>query len=322
MFEGMPTYPDAGRFWEIIDKYQVNIFYTAPTVIRSLAAQPLEFVDKHDLSSLRVLGSVGEPIDTDAWHWYFSHIGKEKRPIVDTWWQTETGAVMIAPTANVIPQKPSYASLPLPGIEPLILDDESQPVYEANVKGNLCLTTPWPSLARTIVNDHDRFIQTYFQKYPGKYFTGDGAWRDEDGYIKITGRVDDVINVSAHRIGTAEMEDIIDAHDIVVESAVVGFPHTIKGEALYAFVVLEKERPRAVDDETIKKEIILRISKAIGSFAKPDKIQFVPELPKTRSGKIMRRILRKIAAGEKQDFGDTTTLVDESIIPKIVSGAL
>jgi acetyl-CoA synthetase len=316
MFEGVPTYPDAGRFWEVIDKHQVNIFYTAPTAIRALVACGLGFVKPYKLDSLKVLGTVGEPINEEAWQWYHKHIGKENCPIVDTWWQTETGGMMIAPLAGITKLKPTYATLPLPGIQPCLVDAEGNEIKGNGVEGNLCIKYPWPSMIRTTYGDHKRCKEVYFSAYPGKYFTGDGCKRDENGMYRITGRVDDVINVSGHRIGTAEVEDAINTHNAVVESAVVGFPHPIKGQAIYAFVITSD---MLVSTQTIKAEIIAEISDQIGSIAKPNQIQFVKGLPKTRSGKIMRRILRKIASGEKEFFGDISTLLDPSVVQQILT---
>lgn len=318
MFEGIPTYPDAGRFWDIVDKHQVNIFYTAPTAIRALEAQDISFVNKHKLSSLRVLGSVGEPINVEAWEWYHQNIGKNNCPIVDTWWQTETGGILISPLAGVTPLKPAFATLPLPGIQPCIVDAEGNELHGNNVEGNLCIKFPWPSMLRTLYNDHERCKQTYFSTYKGKYFTGDGCKRDEDGMYRITGRVDDVINVSGHRMGTAEVENALNEHPCVVESAVVGFPHAIKGQGIYAYVICTKE----VNESEIRKELLEQVTKEIGPIAKPDKIQVVKGLPKTRSGKIMRRILRKIAEGDTSNLGDTSTLLDPMVVDDIKKGAL
>lgn len=318
MFEGVPTWPDAGRFWEIVDKHQVNIFYTAPTAIRALEACDISFVNKHKLSSLKVLGSVGEPINVEAWEWYHKNIGKSKIPIVDTWWQTETGGIMISPLANITPLKPAYATLPLPGIQPCLVDANGKEIQGNNVEGNLCIKFPWPSMLRTIYNDHKRCKQTYFSTYPGKYFTGDGCKRDEDGFYRITGRVDDVINVSGHRMGTAEVENALNEHPHVVESAVVGFPHNIKGQGIYAYVICTKE----VNESEIRAELLAQVTKEIGPIAKPDKIQVVSGLPKTRSGKIMRRILRKIAEGDTSNLGDTSTLLDPNVVEEIKKGAL
>ena len=316
MFEGIPTFPDAGRFWEIIDKHQVTTFYTAPTAIRALEACGLDFVKPYKLDSLKVLGTVGEPINEEAWQWYHKHIGKEKCPIVDTWWQTETGGMMIAPLAGITPLKPTYATLPLPGIQPCLVDAEGNEIEGTNVEGNLCIKFPWPSIIRTTYGDHNRCKEVYFSTYPGKYFTGDGCKRDENGMYRITGRVDDVINVSGHRIGTAEVEDAINTHSMVIESAVVGFPHSIKGQAIYAFVILADTTEGS---PIIKTEIIAEICSHIGAIARPEQIQFVSGLPKTRSGKIMRRILRKIASGERTNFGDTSTLLDPLVVEEILS---
>jgi len=317
MFEGIPTWPDAGRFWDIVDKYKVNILYTAPTAIRSLMASGLEFVEGHDLSSLKVLGSVGEPINEEAWHWFHKNIGKGNCPIVDTWWQTETGGIMISNLAGVTPAKPAHATLPLPGIRPLLLDGSSNEITENNATGNLCITFPWPGMIRTTWGDHERCKQAYFSTYPGKYFTGDGCLRDDDGNYRITGRVDDVMNVSGHRIGTAEVENAINMHEGVVESAVVGYPHDVKGTGIYAYVVANHIH---VDEAHMRNDIAHTVSRIIGPIAKPDKIQFVSGLPKTRSGKIMRRILRKIAEGETQNLGDTTTLLDPGVVEEIING--
>ena len=318
MFEGIPTYPDAGRFWEIVDKHHVNIFYTAPTAIRALEAFDIDFVNRHQLTSLKVLGSVGEPINVEAWEWYHDNIGKGKIPIVDTWWQTETGGIMISPLAGITPLKPAFATLPLPGIQPCIVDTDGNELLGNNVEGNLCIKFPWPSMLRTLYNDHERCKQTYFSTYKGNYFTGDGCKRDEDGYYRITGRVDDVINVSGHRMGTAEVENALDEHPCVIESAVVGYPHAIKGQGIYAYVICTKE----VNEAEIRKELLEQVTKEIGPIAKPDKIQIVKGLPKTRSGKIMRRILRKIAEGDTTNLGDTSTLLDPSVVEDIKNGAL
>jgi len=318
MFEGVPTWPDAGRFWNIIDKYKVSLFYTAPTAIRALQACDLEFVNKYSLSSLRVLGSVGEPINEEAWHWYYKNIGKSKCPIVDTWWQTETGGIMISPLAGLTKLKPTFATLPLPGIQACLVDSEGNKIEGNDVEGNLCIEFPWPSIIRTIWGDHKRCIDTYFSTYEGKYFTGDGCRRDEDGFYRITGRVDDVMNISGHRIGTAEVECAINTHNDVVESAVVGFPHDIKGQGIYAYVICTD----SLGDDSRRKEIIAQIVAEIGPIAKTDKIQFVSGLPKTRSGKIMRRILRKIAEGDSSNLGDTSTLLDPSVVDEIKKGAL
>jgi acetyl-CoA synthetase len=319
MFEGVPTFPDAGRFWQVIDKYKVNIFYTAPTAIRALEAAGLDFVTPYKLDSLRVLGSVGEPINVEAWEWYHENIGKGRCPIVDTWWQTETGGILISPIAGITKTKPGFATLPLPGVQPVLVDDKGNILEGNGVEGNLCIRFPWPSIIRTTYGDHERCRLNYFATYNGLYFTGDGCRRDEDGYYRITGRVDDVINVSGHRIGTAEVESAINMHGEVVESAVVGYPHDIKGQGIYAFVI--STNPDA-DIEVIRKDILAEVTKVIGPIAKPDKIQVVRGLPKTRSGKIMRRILRKIAEGETGNLGDTSTLLDPSVVDEIVAGAI
>jgi acetyl-CoA synthetase len=319
LFEGVPTYPDAGRFWEIIKRHQVNIFYTAPTAIRSLMGMGNEFVTNKDLSSLRVLGSVGEPLNEEAWHWYNDKVGHGNCPIVDTWWQTETGGHMISPIAGITPLKPAYATLPLPGVQPILVDENGKEIEGNGVNGNLCIKFPWPGIIRTTYGDHDRCKSTYFATYPGLYFTGDGCMRDEDGYYRITGRVDDVMNISGHRIGTAEVENAINMHTGVVESAVVGFPHDIKGQGIYAYVICE-HLPE--NDSLMRKDILATVTRVIGPIAKPDKIQFVTGLPKTRSGKIMRRILRKVAEGEFGSLGDTSTLLDPGVVEAIISGAL
>jgi acetyl-CoA synthetase len=321
IFEGVPSWPDWGRFWQAIERHKVNIFYTAPTAIRSLATAPLSFVEDHDLSSLEVLGSVGEPINEEAWQWYHKNIGKEKCPIVDTWWQTETGGFMIAPIANVTTLKPALATLPLPGVQPAVMNESGLEIQGNNVEGRLTIKFPWPSMARTIYGDHQRFKDTYFSTFPGKYFTGDGCKRDEDGYYRITGRVDDIIIVSGHNLGTAEIESAIDEHKLVSETAVVGYPHDIKGQAVYAFVICY-DKPKAEAEEKLRVEIKETVSKVIGPIAKPDKIQFVSGLPKTRSGKIMRRILRKIAEGDTSNLGDTSTLLDPGVVEEIKNGAL
>ena len=317
MFEGVPSYPDFGRFWEICEKHKVNQFYTAPTAIRALAKHPLDFVNKHDLSSLKVLGTVGEPINEEAWNWYNENIGKNKCPIVDTWWQTETGGIMITSLANVTDGKPTFATKPMMGIQPVLFDENGNEFDDNNKNGILGIKYPWPSIARTIYGDHERYKNVYFSAYPGYYFPGDGAFRDEDENYRITGRVDDVVIVSGHNLGTAPIEDVINMHDNVVESALVGYPHDIKGNALYAFVILKDDSKK--DD--IESEINKLISKTIGPIAKPEKIQLVPGLPKTRSGKIMRRILRKIASGEKDNFGDISTLLNPEIVEQIVEGS-
>jgi len=318
MFEGIPTYPDAGRFWDVVDKYKVNQFYTAPTAIRALQAYGTEPVDKRDLSSLKVLGTVGEPINEEAWHWYHSHVGKGKCPIVDTWWQTETGGIMISPLAGITPTKPSYATLPLPGIQPVIVDADGNELKGNSVEGNLCMKYPWPGMLRTTYGDHERCKNTYFSTYKGMYFTGDGVKRDEDGYYRILGRVDDVINVSGHRMGTAEVENAINEHPKVIESAVVGYPHEVKGQGIYAYVICDLENRT---EENLINEISETVRNIIGAIAKPDKIQVVSGLPKTRSGKIMRRILRKIAEGDTSNLGDTSTLLNPEIVDEIKAGA-
>jgi len=319
MFEGVPTYPDAGRFWEVCEKFKVNLFYTAPTAIRALQVYGTELIDKYDLSSLKTLGSVGEPINEEAWDWYYKNIGKEKCWIVDTWWQTETGGIMISPLAHITEMKPTFATLPLPGIQPCLVDPDGKEILGNDVQGNLCIKYPWPSMIRTTYGDHERCKQVYFSTYPGMYFTGDGCRRDEDGFYRITGRVDDVINVSGHRMGTAEVENGINEHSSVVESAVVGFPHEIKGQGIYAYVILEDINTAS---DHLRKEILSTITKEIGPIAKPDKIQFVSGLPKTRSGKIMRRILRKVAEGDTSSLGDTSTLLDPSVVTEIIEGKL
>ena len=319
LFEGIPTYPNAGRFWDIIKRHQVNIFYTAPTAIRSLMGFGDEYLAGKDLSSLRVLGSVGEPINVEAWQWYDEKIGKGNCPIVDTWWQTETGGLMISPIAGITPLKPAFATLPLPGVQPILVDENGKEIEGNGVNGNLCIKYPWPSIIRTTYGDHERCKTTYFSTYPGLYFTGDGCMRDEDGYYRITGRVDDVMNISGHRIGTAEVENAINMHTGVIESAVVGFPHDVKGQGIYAYVICEHP---TINDELTRKDILATVARVIGPIAKPDKIQFVTGLPKTRSGKIMRRILRKVAEGEFGSLGDTSTLLDPSVVDSIIKGAL
>ncbi len=319
LFEGVPTWPDAGRLWDIVDKFKVNILYTAPTAIRSLMGFGLGPLQGKQLDSLKILGTVGEPINEEAWHWYNENIGKKNCPIVDTWWQTETGGCMISNLAGVTPAKPTYATLPLPGIQPILVDENQQEIIGNNVSGNLCIKFPWPSILTTTFGDHERCKSTYFSTYPGLYFTGDGCHRDENGFYRITGRVDDVLNVSGHRIGTAEVENAINMHAGVVESAVVGYPHDIKGQGIYAFVIYQGP---AGDDSLSRKDITLTVSRVIGPIAKPDKIQFVSGLPKTRSGKIMRRILRKIAEGETENLGDTTTLLDPAVVEEIKNGKL
>lgn len=319
IFEGVPTFPDAGRFWKVVDKHKVTHFYTAPTAIRALEAAGLNYVSPYNLSSLKVLGSVGEPINEEAWHWYNKNIGKEKCPIVDTWWQTETGGILISPLAGITKTKPSFATLPLPGVQPLLVDEKGNEITGNNVEGNLCIKFPWPSIIRTTFGDHERCKQTYFSTYNNLYFTGDGCKRDENGYYRITGRVDDVMNVSGHRIGTAEVESAINMHADVVESAVVGYPHDIKGQGIYAYVIAPSTQK---NHDILRKEIIAEVNKVIGPIAKPDKIQIVSGLPKTRSGKIMRRILRKVAEGEISNLGDTSTLLDPAVVEEIVKTRL
>ncbi|MDR6845516.1 acetate--CoA ligase [Flavobacterium granuli] len=321
IFEGIPSYPDFSRFWETIEKHKVTQFYTAPTAIRALAKENLSYVQKFPLKSLKVIGSVGEPINEEAWHWYNDHVGGKRCPVVDTWWQTETGGIMIAPLAFITPTKPTYATLPLPGIQPVLMDDKRNEIEGNQVDGSLCIKFPWPGIARTIWGDHQRYKDTYFSAFPGKYFTGDGALRDEVGYYRITGRVDDVVIVSGHNLGTAPIEDAINEHPAVAESAIVGFPHDIKGNALYGYVIL-KESGEYRDRDNLIKEINQHVSDHIGPIAKLDKIQFVTGLPKTRSGKIMRRILRKIAEGDYSNFGDITTLLNPEIVDEIVQGKI
>ena len=329
MFEGIPTWPDAGRFWDIVDKFKVNILYTAPTAIRSLMSFGTDIIKRKDLRSLKVLGSVGEPINEEAWHWFHEHIGKGKCPIVDTWWQTETGGILISNLAGITPQKPSYATLPLPGVQPLLVDENGVPILGGDaslqdlpsetVSGNLCIRYPWPGILRTTYGDHDRCRLTYFSTYPNLYFTGDGCLRDKEGNYRITGRVDDVLNVSGHRIGTAEVENAINMHTGVVESAVVGYPHDIKGQGIYAFIIFNGVLD---DDKLIAQDINQTVSRVIGAIAKPDKIQIVSGLPKTRSGKIMRRILRKIAEGDTDNLGDISTLLDPAVVDEIKTGRI
>jgi acetyl-CoA synthetase len=321
MFEGVPSYPDYGRFWEIVEKHKITQFYTAPTAIRALAKEHLDYTTKHDLSSLKVLGSVGEPINEEAWHWYNDHIGKKKSPIVDTWWQTETGGILISPLPNITPTIPTYASLPLPGIQPCLMDEKGKEIIENQIDGRLCIKYPWPSIARTILGNHQRYKETYFSAYKDKYFTGDGALRNTIGYYRITGRVDDVIIVSGHNLGTAPIEDVINEHPAVAESAIVGFPHDVKGNALYGYVIL-KETGEENSFDKLRKEINQMITEHIGPIAKLNKIQFTTGLPKTRSGKIMRRILRKIAANETDNLGDTSTLLNPEIVQEIIDNSL
>ncbi|MFD0942105.1 acetate--CoA ligase [Pedobacter boryungensis] len=318
MFEGIPTYPTPSRFWEIVQKHKVNILYTAPTAIRSLMSFGTDPLTGIDLSSLRVLGSVGEPINEEAWHWFDEEIGHKKAPIVDTWWQTETGGIMISPIAFVTPTKPSFATLPLPGIQPILVDENGKEIEGNGVNGNLCIKFPWPGMLRTTYGDHERCKLTYFSTYENLYFTGDGCLRDEDGYYRITGRVDDVINVSGHRIGTAEVENAINMHAGVIESAVVGYPHDVKGQGIYAFIIYPG---LSKDEDLTRKDILQTVTRVIGAIAKPDKILFVSGLPKTRSGKIMRRILRKVAEGDTSNLGDISTLLDPTVVQEIIDNS-
>ena len=321
MFEGIPTWPSPGRFWDIVDKHKVNILYTAPTAIRSLMGFGIDPLEGKDLSSLKTLGTVGEPINEEAWHWYDDNIGKNRCPIVDTWWQTETGGILITNLAGITPAIPSWATLPLPGVQPILVDEQGKEVTQKDehgfYSGNLCIKAPWPGILRTTYGDHERCRKNYFATYENLYFTGDGALKDDNGNYRITGRVDDVLNVSGHRIGTAEVENAINMHAGVVESAVVGYPHEIKGQGIYAYVIFSGKH---IDDELTRKDILQTVTRVIGPIAKPDKIQFVPGLPKTRSGKIMRRILRKIAEGETNNLGDTTTLLDPGVVEEIKNG--
>ena len=317
MFEGVPTFPDPGRFWHICEKHQVNQFYTAPTAIRALMAQGDQWPKNYDLSSLKVLGSVGEPINAEAWHWYDRHVGKGKAPIVDTWWQTETGGILISPLPGMHKLKPSFAQLPLPGVQPCLVDANGKEIKKKEAEGLLCIKFPWPSMIRTTYGDHERCRQVYFSVFKGLYFTGDGARRDKDGHYRIIGRVDDVINVSGHRIGTAEVENAVNEHESVIESAVVGFPHEIKGQGIYAYVITDG---RIDDAANFKKQIHTVVTKMIGPIAKPDKVQIVDGLPKTRSGKIMRRILRKVAAGESDSIGDVSTLLNPEVVESLKKG--
>lgn len=321
MFEGVPSYPDFSRFWQIVEKHKITHLYTAPTAIRALAKENIEYVEKCDLSSLKVLGSVGEPINEEAWHWYNDNIGKSKSPIVDTWWQTETGGIMISPIPFVTPTKPTYATLPFIGIQPALMDEEGKEIKGNQVEGRLCIKFPWPSMARTIWGNHERYRDTYFSAFENKYFTGDGALRDEVGYYRITGRVDDVIIVSGHNLGTAPIEDAINEHPAVAESAIVGFPHDVKGNALYGYVIL-KEFGETRNQDNLRNEINQQITDKVGPIAKLDKIQFVSGLPKTRSGKIMRRILRKIASKDTSNLGDTSTLLNPEVVKEIIDNAL
>ncbi|MCF8448714.1 MAG: acetate--CoA ligase [Taibaiella sp.] len=317
MYEGIPTYPDAGRLWDIVDKHQATILYTAPTALRSLMAHGLQPLAGKSLSSLRVLGTVGEPINEEAWHWYDDHIGKNRCPIVDTWWQTETGGIMLSNIAGITPAKPGYATLPLPGIQPVLVDEQGTLIYGNDVSGNLCIRFPWPSIVRTTYGDHERCRTNYFAAYEGLYFTGDGCYRDENGMYRITGRVDDVLNVSGHRIGTAEVENAINMHTGVLESAVVGYLHDLKGQGIYAYIIMQSMPDDAAHTQA---DILQTITRVIGAIARPDKVQFVHGLPKTRSGKIMRRILRKIAEGETDNLGDTSTLLDPGVVEEIMQG--
>jgi acetyl-CoA synthetase len=321
MFEGVPSYPDYGRFWEIVEKHKITQFYTAPTAIRALAKENIDFVNKYDLSSLKVLGTVGEPINEEAWHWYNDNIGKNHSPIVDTWWQTETGGIMISPIPYSTPTIPTFATLPLPGIQPTLMDENAKEIIGNQVEGRLCIKYPWPSMARTIYGNHERYRDTYFSAYKNMYFTGDGARRDAVGYYRITGRVDDVIIVSGHNLGTAPIEDAINEHPAVAESAIVGFPHDIKGNALYGYITL-KETGEDRNQDNLRKEINQLITDRIGPIAKLDKIQFTNGLPKTRSGKIMRRILRKIASKDTGNLGDTSTLLNPEVVQEIMDTAL
>ncbi|MEX6626062.1 acetate--CoA ligase [Tenacibaculum salmonis] len=321
LFEGVPSYPDFGRFWEIIEKHKINQFYTAPTAIRALAKEKLDFVDKYNLSSLKVLGTVGEPINEEAWHWYNDNVGKKKSPIVDTWWQTETGGMMISPLPYITPTKPTYATLPLPGIQLALMDENGAEIKGNQVDGRLCIKYPWPSMARTIWGNHQRYKETYFSAFENKYFTGDGALRDEVGYYRITGRVDDVIIVSGHNLGTAPIEDAVNEHPAVAESAIVGFPHDVKGNALYGYVIL-KDVGEGRDHDNLRKEINQIITEHIGPIAKLNKVQFTIGLPKTRSGKIMRRILRKIAHNELDNLGDVSTLLNPEVVQSIIDNRL
>ncbi len=321
MFEGVPSYPDYGRFWQIVEKNKINQFYTAPTAIRALAKEKLSYVESYDLSSLKILGTVGEPIDEETWHWYDDNIGKRKSPVADTWWQTETGGIMITPIPFSTPTKPAYVTLPFPGIQPVLMDLEGKEIKGDQTEGKLCIKFPWPSMARTIWGNHQRYKDTYFSTFKDKYFTGDGALRDEVGYYRITGRVDDVIVVSGHNLGTAPIEDAVNEHASVAESAIVGFPHDIKGNALYGYVVL-KDTGKSANHENLRKEINQIVTEQIGSIAKLNKIQFTKDLPKTRSGKIMRRILRKIASNDIDNLGDISTLLNPEVVQGIIDEVL
>ena len=315
MFEGIPTYPDAGRFWEIVDKYKVTQFLTAPTAIRSLMAFGEDPIQQYDLSSLKIIGTVGEPINEEAWHWYQDNVGKGSCPVVDNWWQTETGGIMISGIGGISPQKPTFAGYPLPGIQPVLLNQEGEEILENEQEGYLCMKAPWPSIIRTTYGNHARCKEAYFSNFEGYYFTGDGAKRDKDGMYRIIGRIDDVINVSGHRFGTAEIENAINQNELIIESAVVGYPHPIKGQSIYAFVVCDHTLS---DLEAARQDILNTVTNEIGKIALPEKIQFVSGLPKTRSGKIMRRILRKVAEGDLDNLGDVSTLLDPSVVEEIV----
>jgi len=319
MFEGVPNYPDMSRFWQIVEKYKINIFYTAPTAIRAIAKEGNQYVEGIDLSSLRILGTVGEPINPEAWNWYYNVIGKARCPIVDTWWQTETGGILITPLPGAIDIKPGMATVPYPGVWPVLLDDEGKELEETVASGALCMKKPWPGIMRGVYGDPQRFQETYFEQFPGYYMAGDGARRDADGYYQITGRIDDVINVSGHRMGTAEVESALVAHEKVAEAAVVGYPHEIKGQSIYAYVTLNSGIEKT---DELKKELVAHVRKEIGPIATPEKIQWADGLPKTRSGKIMRRILKKVAADEVGDLGDTSTLADPSVVNDIVKNRL
>lgn len=319
LFEGQPTWPDAGRLWQIVDKHQVNILYTAPTAIRSLMTYGDAPFEGKNLNSLRVLGTVGEPINVEAWNWYYHKVGQAKCPIVDTWWQTETGGIMIANLAGITPQKPAFATLPLPGIAPILLDEKGNEILDDEINGQLCIKQAWPGMMRTTYGNHQRFKENYFNTYPGYYFTGDGCFKDENGFYRITGRIDDVLNVSGHRIGTAELENILNKNELVIESAVVGYPHDIKGQGIYAYII---SAASTSDTTELKANLLQWVQNSIGAFAKPDKIQIVNALPKTRSGKIMRRILRKIAEGEIENIGDTSTLLDPNVVTEIINGKI
>ena len=321
LFEGIPSFPDCGRFWQVVEKYKVNQFYTAPTAIRSLAKESISFVEKYDLSSLKVLGTVGEPINEEAWWWYHKNIGKENCPIVDTWWQTETGGILISPLPNITKTIPTFATKPMPGVQPVLIDENKKEIHSIEGNGALCIKFPWPSIARTIYADHKRYIETYFTAFPGYYFTGDGALRDNRGNYRITGRMDDVIIVSGHNLGTAPIEDAINEHPLVAESAIVGFPHDIKGNALYGYVTIKDSSINTLNDQ-LRIEINELIAKSIGPIAKLDKIQFTSGLPKTRSGKIMRRILRKIAENDFSNLGDTSTLLNPEIIQELIDNRM